>query len=214
MNRQAFLGRLVRRGDLAIPQPPPRPDSPRGDLGEALLAMCAAGGCGTHRAQGPEAALARALALLAGAGVTRVGHSDLGPELMPLLPAAAKDADLELVAAADGDSGVLALGEPLAAGLTRCDLAVAQTGGLVQLAGAAGGRLMSLMPPVHVALLHREDVLPDMRSLARALNDPARFPAGPPAAALISGPSKTADIEGIMIKGVHGPGRLELVLWS
>ncbi|MBI4800247.1 MAG: LUD domain-containing protein [Desulfarculus sp.] len=91
---------------------------------------------------------------------------------------------------------------------------MAQTGGLVQLASPQGGRLLSLLPPLHVALLHANAILPDMAALAQALADPSRFPQGPPALALISGPSKTADIEGIMIRGVHGPGRLEVVLWS
>ena len=214
MDRRSFLARLARRGDLEIPRPPARADQPRGDLGDLLLETCAAGGCGVARVRGASAALEAALSLLSREGIGRAGCADLGPELMPLLPEVAAGYGVELVAAADGRAEALALAEPLAAGLTICELAVAQTGGLVQAAGPGGGRILSLLPPLHVALVREADVLPDMAALARALIDQERFPLGPPALALISGPSKTADIEGTMIRGVHGPGRVELILWS
>ena len=213
MDKQAFLARLPPRDDLPLPQPPPRPGPPLGDLGAMLLANLQAGGCGTQRVQGAGPALEAALTILRQAGALRAGYSHLGPEMTPLLPAAARAAGLELIHAPDGLADAANLIEPLAAGLTACELAVAQTGGLVQLAGPGGGRLLSLLPPVHVALVHESVVLPDMEALAAVLQDAARFPQGPPAAALISGPSKTADIEGIMIRGVHGPGRVEVILW-
>lgn len=50
-----------------------------------------------------------------------------------------------------------------------------------------------------------------MEALATVLQDRQRFPQGPSALALIGGPSKTADIEGIMIKGMHGPSRLSRI---
>lgn len=214
MNKRDFLARLAPRPDLPLPQPPPRPGPPPGDLAELLVARLQAGGCGVQRVAGAAPALAAALAIPRQAGVVRAGYGGLGPELEALLPAAAQAAGLEMIPASDGLAGASQLCEPLAAGLTVCELAVAQTGGLVQLAGPGGGRLLSLLPPLHLALVHESAILPDMEALAVALQDASRFPQGPPAAALISGPSKTADIEGIMIKGVHGPGRLEVILWS
>jgi L-lactate dehydrogenase complex protein LldG len=78
-----------------------------------------------------------------------------------------------------------------------------------------GGYLLSLLAPLHIALVKASDVLPGLAELPAALADPARFPAGPPASlCVIAGPSKTGDIEAIMIRGVHGPGRVEVVLWG
>ncbi|MBI5521107.1 MAG: LUD domain-containing protein [Desulfarculus sp.] len=214
MDRQAFLARLAPRPGLPVPQAPPRPGPAQGDLTEMLLTNLQAGGCGLHRATGAQAALAAVLAIMKEAGVTRAGHAGLPPEMLEILPALAQEAGLDMLHLPDGLEGAPALGEPLAAGLTVCEMAVAQTGGLVQLSGPQGGRLLSLLPPLHVALLHASAILPDMAALAATLADAGRFPQGPPACALISGPSKTADIEGVMIRGVHGPGRVEVVLWS
>lgn len=214
MDRRAFLQGLAPRSDLPVQQAPPRPDPAQGDLPRMLLANLRAGGCGVHQAAGAQAALASALAILREAGVSQAGHAGLPPEMTDLLPGLAREAGLTMVHAPDGLAGAAGLMEPLSAGLTVCELAVAQTGGLAQLAGHGGGRLLSLLPPLHVTLLHESAILPDMAALAGALLDPGRFPQGPPACALISGPSKTADIEGIMIRGVHGPGRVEVVVWS
>ncbi|MFQ5537123.1 MAG: lactate utilization protein C [Gemmatimonadota bacterium] len=83
--------------------------------------------------------------------------------------------------------------------MARC--AVAETGSL--LLEARDGRRTQLLPPVHVVFVPEEDVV---ETLAEAL---ARTdPDGESAAALHSGPSKSADIGQILVRGVHGPGRL------
>ena len=65
------------------------------------------------------------------------------------------------------------------------------------------------------AKLHVRDLLPTLGDLPGALNDPNRFAGGPPRGlALIAGPSKTADIEAVMVPQVHGPGRVEIVVWG
>lgn len=89
-------------------------------------------------------------------------------------------------------------------GVTRADLGVAETGSL--LIGPAEGRrrLASLAPPLHVALLRPEDVVPSLEDAF------VRLPAGN--AALITGPSRTADIEGTLVPGIHGPGELWVVI--
>lgn len=215
MDRDAFLARLPRRRDLARPDIPPGRGPAPSDLAAELSARLTVGGCGVRRAAGPAAALALALEIARSAGVRAIGHHDLGPELMPHLPAAASAAGLRLVLAGDGTPGLVQAIEPLAAGLTRPELAVAEVGALVHLARPGGGRLASLLPPLHIALVAGADVLPDLDALAAALADPARLPAGlPPALTLIAGPSKTGDIEAVMVKGVHGPGRVEVVIWT
>lgn len=215
MTRREFLARLPQRPDLAPAPIPPRPGGPPPDLAAALLEALAAGGCGVRRASSAREALDAALALAREAGVTRLGHHDLGPELTPLLPGAAQQAGIAMVESGDGDEQSVALAEPLAAGLTRPELAVAQLGALVHLARHGGGRLLSLMPPLHLALVHAGDILWSLDDLAARLGAPTDPAAAPwPALTLISGPSKTGDIEAVMVRGVHGPGRVEVVVWG
>lgn len=215
MTRRDFLARLPQRPDLFPGPVPPRPGGPPPDLAAALLESLAAGGCGVRRASTAGQALDAALALAREAGVTRLGHHELGPELALLLPAAAQRVGIALVEAGDGGEQAVALTEPLAAGLTRPELAVAQLGALVHLARPGGGRMLSLMPPLHLALVHAGDILWSLDDLAMRLgaaNDPLTN--AWPALTLISGPSKTGDIEAVMVRGVHGPGRVEVMIWG
>lgn len=215
MTRREFLQRLPQRPDLALGPVPPRPDGPPPDLAAALLEALAAGGCGVQRVASSQEALDAALALARDAGLARLGHHDLGPELTPLLPTAADRAGLALVEAGDGGQQTIALAEPLAAGLTRPELAVAQLGALVHLARPGGGRMLSLLPPLHLALVHAGDILWSLDDLAARLGAPGDpLTSAWPALTLISGPSKTGDIEAVMVRGVHGPGRVEVIVWG
>jgi L-lactate dehydrogenase complex protein LldG len=83
--------------------------------------------------------------------------------------------------------------------------AVADTGALILRPTAAEPRLMSLVPPIHIAVLRAEDIFASLDDAMRAGNWPADMPAN---MLLISGPSKTADIELILAFGVHGPKEL------
>jgi len=91
------------------------------------------------------------------------------------------------------------------AGITSCRAAIAETGSLVLWPTAAEPRLMSLLPPIHVALL-AASTLAD--SLAQLIADQGWVDEMPTNALLISGPSKTADIEQTLAYGVHGPKEL------
>lgn len=86
-------------------------------------------------------------------------------------------------------------------GITGVWTAVAETGSLVCTSGEQQWRGMSLIPPVHVAVVRREQILPDLLDLFARLSTDSL----PPNVTLISGPSKTSDIAGILITGVHGP---------
>ncbi len=212
-HRESFLARLP----VGRVRPPPRPSGPAlpppQDPAGEFLRRLDEGGAAVHRVDGAEAAAARAVEIVRRAGAERAGLAELGPELEGPLRRAAAAAGLELVPAGDGCDPAAV--EPLPAGITRAELAVAQTGALVQVARPGGGRLLSLLPPLHVALVCVQDLLPAMEDLAAALVDRSRFPEGPPpAVSLIGGPSKTGDIEAVIVLGVHGPGRLEVVLWG
>ena len=86
-------------------------------------------------------------------------------------------------------------------GVTWCSAFLADTGSLVFPSGAGLGTLASLLPPVHLALSDCEGVRPDLSAyLAECKRSlPSRL-------TLVTGPSRTGDIEGTMSTGVHGPG--------
>jgi L-lactate dehydrogenase complex protein LldF len=91
------------------------------------------------------------------------------------------------------------------AGLTGALAGVAETATLVLPGGPGRPLTASLLPQVHIAVLKAEDILPDMAS---ALRLPEVRQSS--AAALVSGPSRTADIEMTLTLGVHGPKELHV----
>lgn len=95
------------------------------------------------------------------------------------------------------------------AGITEFDFGAASTGTLLQDASAAAQRLASTLPPVHIALLRAGAIVADINAALRRF-DPARAPF----LALVTGPSRTADIERVLTIGVHGPRRLVIVLYE
>jgi L-lactate dehydrogenase complex protein LldG len=100
-------------------------------------------------------------------------------------------------------------------GITSADYAIADTATLVLVTGGEQHRLMSLMPPVHVCLLNRDRLLPDLASLLAAVR--ANHYSGgrsPQAVTFITGTSRTADIELQLTRGVHGPREVHVLLYS
>jgi len=93
-------------------------------------------------------------------------------------------------------------------GVTGADFGLADTGTLVMLA-KSDPRLLSLLPPVHIAVLPVNRLLSGLDELLTVLPQPAAQTAS---MVLITGPSRTADIEQILVRGVHGPGELHVVL--
>ena len=91
-------------------------------------------------------------------------------------------------------------------GVTGAKYAIAASGTLVMAASAIHPRGDSLLPPLHIAIIHANQLLPDLAALA-ALN--LEMPSG---LAFITGPSKTADIEQTLSIGVHGPAEIHLIL--
>lgn len=94
------------------------------------------------------------------------------------------------------------------AGLTGAIAGIAATGTLVLAAAATTPRSTSLLPPLHVALLHSARIVPDIA--AALLLFPAQ--ALPSQIINITGPSRTGDIEHDLTTGVHGPARLVVIL--
>jgi L-lactate dehydrogenase complex protein LldG len=94
-------------------------------------------------------------------------------------------------------------------GITSADYALADTGTLVMLASPREARLISLLPPAHIAVIPKERILTGLDELFTLLPDPA---AASSSMVLITGPSRTADIEQILVRGVHGPGHISVVV--
>jgi len=95
------------------------------------------------------------------------------------------------------------------AGFTTTRCAIADTGTLVLWPSPDEPRLLSLVPPLHVALLSAATIRDTLLSVMR---DEGWAKGLPPNVVLVSGPSKTADIEQTLAYGVHGPKRLVVVL--
>lgn len=94
-------------------------------------------------------------------------------------------------------------------GVTGVDAALAETGAIVVSSGPGRSRLAPLLPPVHIALAPASRLTTDLFTWTAA-----RGGAMPASLTLISGPSKTADIEQTMAIGVHGPKRLIVILYQ
>ena len=95
------------------------------------------------------------------------------------------------------------------AGFTAAKSAIAATGSLILWPDAQEPRLMSLVPPVHFVLLDAAAIHADLVAAMRA----ERWAEGMPTNALvISGPSKTADIQQTLAYGAHGPRELVVLL--
>lgn len=92
-------------------------------------------------------------------------------------------------------------------GVTSCDCLVAQTGSIVVSTLSAGGRALSVLPQTHLVIVRREQIVPDLAT-AMALLRKRYDRHWPSALSVITGPSRTADIEKILVMGAHGPKRL------
>jgi L-lactate dehydrogenase complex protein LldF len=110
----------------------------------------------------------------------------------------------------DGGYALDAL-ETCDAGLTECEALIAQTGTVLVSGRRSGGRTLSVLPPHHVVLARRSQMLPDLTVALHAAQEKFanEFPG---ILSLITGPSRTGDIERILVLGAHGPKRLTILL--
>jgi L-lactate dehydrogenase complex protein LldG len=97
------------------------------------------------------------------------------------------------------------------AALTECEALVAQTGSVLVSAPSAGGRALSVLPPHHVVLARQNQMVPDLATALRRMQEKFKgdFPSF---LSFISGPSRTGDIERILVLGAHGPKKLTILL--
>lgn len=101
-------------------------------------------------------------------------------------------------------------GEPPAiegAGVSRAVYALADTGSIVLEASPEEPRAASLLPEVHVTLVYEDVILGGLEELFAAVGDDL-----PSSLAIVTGPSRSADIEQLLTIGVHGPGEVHVVI--
>lgn len=118
---------------------------------------------------------------------------------------------LEIAVPADnsGRRTKLAELERANAGITGALAGIADTGSLALVSSPVSPRLASLLPPAHIALLRTAQLFPDMASFFAAHPDVTRDASN---LTFVTGPSRTADIELTLQRGVHGPKFLHVIL--
>lgn len=95
------------------------------------------------------------------------------------------------------------------AGLTLATGAIAETGTLLLCPGASEARTLSLVPPLHIVLLEASRIYPTLYALQQSPHWPQPLPTN---LLLVSGPSKTADIQQTLAYGAHGPKALVVLV--
>lgn len=97
------------------------------------------------------------------------------------------------------------------AGITRCEYLVARTGSVLVSSAHLSGRQMNVFPPIHIILANESQLVPYVEDAYVAIQ--AKYETHLPSMlSLITGPSRTADIEKTLILGAHGPKRLWVIL--
>lgn len=105
-------------------------------------------------------------------------------------------------------SGVAVDADPV--GISGCFCAIAETGTLMLLSGAATPASVSLLPETHIALVPAARIVATMEDAFALLR--AERGALPRAVNFVSGPSRTGDIEQTIVLGAHGPCRVHLIV--
>lgn len=94
-------------------------------------------------------------------------------------------------------------------GISACDALIAQTGTVLVTSQTSGGRALSCLPPHHVVIARREQMVADLPA-AFALVKQRHGAKYPSMISFITGPSRTGDIERILVLGAHGPKQLTI----
>jgi L-lactate dehydrogenase complex protein LldG len=131
--------------------------------------------------------------------------SHRAPILSSILPAV----ELEILFMEDRPA--LADLERADVGITVCDALIAQTGSILLTSRSAGGRALSVLPPHHVVIGRESNLVPDLPAAFELLKK--RYGDNYPSLiTFITGPSRTGDIERILVLGAHGPRILTIFL--
>ena len=175
-------------------------------------------GWNVHRTSNPENAMAHIQSLADSLGVKSAVRSDQDVFGQVLVDASLEATGIIVTTVShSADRSRESLRSSIIAadvGLTGADYAVAETGSVVVLPRKGLSRLVSVVPPVHLALVRPEDLVEDLDDLFLLRRLEYHEKGGDMGSYLnfITGPSRTADIEQTLVVGVHGPKEVHLVL--
>lgn len=96
-------------------------------------------------------------------------------------------------------------------GITRCEFLVARSGSVMVSSAHPSGRLVNIFPPIHCIIAQRSQIIPYLEDALTGIQKryAAKFPSH---IAVITGPSRTADIEKTLVMGAHGPKELHVFI--
>ena len=97
------------------------------------------------------------------------------------------------------------------AGVTSCEALVSQLGSILVSSESSGGRSLSILPHVHVVIATTDQVVADLETCFKQVLEKHRSKL-PSMLSFITGPSRTGDIERILVLGAHGPKELYVIL--
>ena len=205
--RAAILDRLRQKKREATPPPPWRSRRAFPDLADRFEEALTAAGGESIRAGDLDGALSALADVLRDAEAQQVVANAEPP--LDEVDLAGRFPAITWHLAEKDDKAWRARCAAADVGLSSADVALAETGSILVSSGPTRSRLATLLPPIHVALVPAERLTADIFTWTAARH--GDFPAN---ATLISGPSKTADIEQTLAVGVHGPKRLIVILYG
>ncbi|MEA3336790.1 MAG: lactate utilization protein [Chloroflexota bacterium] len=206
-DRDEILNRLKAQERDATHPPAWRSRRHFDDLAERFSTSLTASGGQVHRAGSLDAALAQLDALLPELAARQVAVNHEPPFDQLDLPGRWPNVDLYLAGQSGGDLTLFCASADV--GLSGASAALAETGTIVLHNGPGSSRLVTLLPPIHIALVATSQLTTDIFTWTAARD--GQIPAS---LTLVSGPSKTADIEQVLAIGVHGPKRLIVFLYD
>lgn len=172
------------------------------DLVETFFTRVQQAGMHPHRVTGDQAVVAKVLEIVDNMPVvSAIVPAEELPAREAIL-AALEDRGIKLYSPDERDSSFEA-----DIGITGVRMAVAESASMSVVSGGTHRRLASLAVPAHIALVRANQIVADLLDWGRSAS-------GTPTAneVLISAMSKTADIEGILVPGVHGPGTVHVII--
>lgn len=100
--------------------------------------------------------------------------------------------------------------ETMKIGLTRCEFLIARHGSIMVSSNQLSGRKMYILPEIHLILAYTSQLVADIKQAVIQIR--AKYQTLPSMISIISGPSRTADIEKTLVMGAHGPKEIYLFL--
>jgi L-lactate dehydrogenase complex protein LldG len=215
VNRDHLLAQAA-----AFPAPHPRGPFVESNLApiEQFTAGLSALHASVHVCDGRQAALGKVHELLESVDARQVltwATNELPlPEVSGMLESlGVQQVDRQVLDAADREAQLGAL-DPVPVCISGVDAAIAESGSMIMVSGPGRGRLASLLPPMHIALLPAERIVRTLPEAFDALRE--RFGdslfGDRSNVTIITGPSRTADIELSLTLGVHGPSDVHAVV--